>query len=150
MIMSMSASAPGTYLLMLECTRAASVSVGKLGKINTCPGYYLYVGSAFGPGGVQARVDHHSRLAVKPHWHIDYLRTAAGLEAAWCSYGVRLEHEWAQALMRSVDIDVPLKGFGSSDCVCVSHLFYTKSRPDAKMLEGLLKHDLSVVELSGR
>ena len=142
------ASAPGTYVLMLECKRAASVSIGKLGQINTCPGYYLYVGSAFGAGGIQARVDHHSRPALKPHWHIDYLRTAAGLEAAWCKYDARLEHEWAQALNRCEAMDAPLKGFGSSDCDCSTHMFFSKTRPTLESLESVLNTRLSVVKLS--
>ncbi len=42
-------AAHGTYLLLLECDKQAELSIGKFGKMYTEPGYYLYVGSAFGP-----------------------------------------------------------------------------------------------------
>ncbi len=127
--------AHGTYLLLLECNNEAELSIGKLGKMNTEPGYYLYVGSAFGPGGIQARINHHVQIAVRPHWHIDYLRTDAGLVDAWCVYGSRYEHEWAHSLMQSEAATVPLKGFGSSDCDCTTHLFYFKHKPTRVELE---------------
>ena len=85
-------SAHGTYLLLLECNNEAELSIGKLGRMNTETGYYLYVGSAFGPGGIRSRINHHMRRAERPHWHIDYLRTVAALVNAWCVYGLSLIH----------------------------------------------------------
>ncbi|MFQ5579314.1 MAG: DUF123 domain-containing protein [Nitrospiria bacterium] len=52
-------SEPGTYALILQSRSEARGQVGRLGQINLKPGYYIYVGSAFGPGGVQARVSRH-------------------------------------------------------------------------------------------
>lgn len=137
----------GTYLLLLECNNKVELSIGKLGKIVTEPGYYLYVGSAFGPGGVQARVRHHQQIASRPHWHIDYLHTAAGLVDTWCVYGLRREHEWAHGLMQSETATVPLKGFGSSDCKCATHLFYFKRKPVKAELEKLLGNKLVSVRV---
>ena len=132
-------SVHGTYLLMLECNYKAELGIGKLGKMNTEPGYYLYVGSAFGPGGIQARVRHHRKTATRPHWHIDYLRAEAELINAWCVYGSRCEHEWAYSMAQNEDVTMPLKGFGSSDCNCATHLFYFRHRPLKSTLEKLLK-----------
>jgi len=140
-------AAYGTYLLLLECNYKAELVIGKLGKMNAEPGCYLYVGSAFGPGGIQARVRHHQQRALRPHWHIDYLRTVAELVEAWCVYGPRYEHEWAHSLMQSEAAIVPLKGFGSSDCGCTTHLFYFKRKPTRAVLEKLLNNRLASVQV---
>ena len=88
---------PGTYALLLQADRQRTVRVWAAGaRLTVEPGCYVYVGSALGPGGVRARVGHHSRLATRPHWHIDYLRRAATLRDVWYSYdSVRREHAWA-------------------------------------------------------
>jgi Uri superfamily endonuclease len=136
--MNKRASRCGTYLLLLECTRRGELAIGKLGVMMAEPGYYLYVGSAYGPGGVSARISHHRKTAVRPHWHIDYLRTVAGLVDAWCVFDRRCEHEWAQLLMQHKNTVIPLKKFGSSDCGCLTHLFYLKRKPAKATLEKLL------------
>ena len=140
-------SAYGTYLLLLECDKQVELSIGKLGNMMTRPGYYLYVGSAFGPGGIKARINHHMQIAVRPHWHIDYLRTVAEVVDAWRVYGYRYEHEWAHSLMQSEAAKVPLKGFGSSDCDCTTHLFYFKHKPVEAELEKRLNNKLASVKV---
>jgi Uri superfamily endonuclease len=137
----------GTYLLLLECNNEAELSIGKLGRMNAEPGYYLYVGSAFGPGGIRARINHHMQIAGRPHWHIDYLRTVAALVNVWCVYGSRYEHEWAHSLMHSEAATVPLNGFGSSDCKCATHLFYFKRKPVKTELEKMLNKKLAFVKV---
>ena len=134
----MNVTAPGTYLLLLECERSAAFCAGKLGRIETVPGFYLYVGSAFGCGGLRARISHHARVAERPHWHIDYLRAVTRLARAWCSEGVRQEHAWAQALMHWQDAAAPFAGFGASDCNCSTHLFYLREEPATATLEDVL------------
>jgi len=140
-------SSPGTYLLLFECAQLAELAVGRLGCMTLQPGYYLYVGSAFGPGGVQARIKHHAQLSVNPHWHIDYLRGSMEPEAAWCSYGSRREHEWAQALTGCEGMLAPMKGFGSSDCNCYSHLFHSAARPVMAALEKRLGDRLDAIDI---
>jgi Uri superfamily endonuclease len=49
------------------------LSVGRLGEFDLVPGFYAYVGSAFGLGGLRARIGHHPESTAEPHWHIDYL-----------------------------------------------------------------------------
>ena len=140
-------SVHGTYLLLLECDNKFELPIGTLGMMNTEPGYYLYVGSAFGPGGIQARVRHHQRIASRPHWHIDYLHTATELVDTWCVHGLRREHDWAHSLMQGETATVPLTGFGSSDCNCVAHLFYFRRKPVKAELEKLLNNKLVSVEV---
>ena len=143
--MKKQAAMGGTYVLLLECVVKAGLSIGKLGRMMTGPGYYLYVGSAFGPGGVRARINHHRKIAIRPHWHIDYLRPVAGFIDAWCVYDRRCEHEWAQILMQNENIAMPLQDFGSSDCVCATHLFQLEHKPAKADLEALLNSKLSAV-----
>ena len=64
---------PGTYALILVSSSDRWIEIGKLGKFLIQPGYYVYAGSAFGPGGLKARIAHHMRISQRPHWHIDYL-----------------------------------------------------------------------------
>ncbi|MEK7755214.1 MAG: GIY-YIG nuclease family protein [Acidobacteriota bacterium] len=81
---------PGAYALMLRCRKEARVRVGGLGWMHLRRGFYVYLGSALGPGGVRARVARHLRPPARPHWHIDYLRANAAVEGVWCCYDCRL------------------------------------------------------------
>lgn len=122
-------SDPGTYALLLSCRSQRRIAIGRLRNLALEPGYYVYVGSAFGPGGIRARVEHHRRRAARPHWHIDYLRRYARLEAVDWQDGERCEHEWAAQVASLPGALVALPGFGSSDCRCATHLFHFDHRP---------------------
>jgi Uri superfamily endonuclease len=123
-------SAPGTYVLLIGVTTPQCISVGRLGAMAVRPGTYAYAGSAFGPGGVKARVVRHLRGTTSPHWHIDYLRAHGRVEHVWHTYDtVRRECTWAEALRTMPDASAPLAGFGASDCSCSAHLVYVPRRP---------------------
>lgn len=125
-------SDPGTYVLILRSEMTASVAAGRWGQLEIVPGYYAYVGSALGPGGLLARVSRHGRPGKKMHWHIDYLRRHTRLVSVWyCHSRSRLEHEWA-GLISGFAKTTPIAGFGCSDCACRSHLFYSAEMPDPK------------------
>jgi len=127
----------GTYALLLESCVNKRIQIGRWREIELQRGYYVYIGSAFGPGGVRARVLRHHGLQKKNHWHIDYLRQHCEVVGAWYTHHPeRLEHEWAESLNQS-DNFTALKGFGCSDCGCNSHLFYT---PLLNEVETYLKH----------
>lgn len=116
---------PGTYALILQNHTTANIQIGRWRAIDIRPGYYTYIGSAFGLGGVQARVSRHCRTDKPKHWHIDYLRAYVTTVGVWVSYETeRLEHQWAQTLLDKNEI-IPIPGFGCSDCRCTSHLFHT-------------------------
>lgn len=120
----------GTYVLVLACYRAGRLPVGRLGMVPLQPGFYAYVGSAFGPGGLAARIQHHRQRAARPHWHIDYLRAECDLVEVWLTTdATRREHSWAAVLAKLPGADIPAKDFGSSDCDCETHLFWFKRRP---------------------
>src|SRR5271157_4554008 len=121
---------PGTYALILSCASNARIQIGRLGTMQLQRGYYVYLGSALGPGGLRARIAHHQKLATRPHWHIDYLRAHTRLHSVWLNYdGRRQEHEWARALRKVKEATIPFPGFGASDCTCPSHLYFFKRCP---------------------
>jgi Uri superfamily endonuclease len=117
--------APGTYALLLHCPREARVSVGKLGELSVANGCYVYIGSAFGPGGVRARCLRHWRGAERLHWHIDYLRQVCVMQEIWFTHDAqRREHQWAALMAATRGSRSPFSGFGASDCACETHLFH--------------------------
>jgi Uri superfamily endonuclease len=121
---------PGTYALILSCTSSAHIQIGCLGTLCLQPGYYVYLGSALGPGGLRARIAHHQKPCLRPHWHIDYLRAHTQIQCIWFSYdGRRREHQWARAVRTMRGANIPLLGFGASDCECRSHLYFFKRCP---------------------
>lgn len=132
----------GTYLLILRLgTDLHDISIGRLGSFHFARGYYLYVGSAFGSGGLAARLAyHHQPVKEHPHWHIDYVRPYAEIVETWAVYCmVRLEQLWVEALSAIPDMAFPIRKFGASDSTCYSHLLYISQRPDTDVLtEALL------------
>ncbi len=131
-VRDMSAHA-GSYALILGACARRIVRIGQIGRLHVTPGFYVYVGSAFGPGGVRARLAHHSRIAQRPHWHIDYLRRRTLPEEAWYTHDpCPREHEWAGLFRQSAGASEPLYGFGASDCRCCSHLFRFAHKPSLR------------------
>jgi len=112
----------GTYLLIFRLRKGISVKT-KGGKEFYLPkGVYIYVGSAFGSGGIKARIGRHLKKNKKLHWHLDYLTTAESFEFLGVVpfYGKRWECKLARFLSKFLQ---PVEGFGSTDCSCVGHLF---------------------------
>lgn len=113
----------GTYVLMFSCKLPASMTVGRLGLISLNSGYYAYVGSAFGPGGIKSRVGRHVEKSKINKWHIDYVRNYMELTEVWFTYHKdKVECDWARVLT-SLGGVCPVKKLGSSDCRCESHFF---------------------------
>lgn len=144
----------GTYALLLQLEEPREITVGRLGRFVFPAGYYLYVGSALGPGGLEARLARHlarshtSRIplqlerrdrGVRPgdlrgkkrlRWHIDYLLECARLIEVWSvPSGERLECLWARAARELPGAQIPVPGFGASDCRCPAHLVHFATRP---------------------
>lgn len=127
---------PGTYALVLASDEARGLCIGRLGSLALRPGWYVYVGSAFGPGGVGARLAHHRKRAARPHWHVDHLRLHTQLERVWYTHDpIRREHQWAQVMRQLPGAEMPLHGFGSSDCACASHLLRFARRPSLRRFQ---------------
>ena len=153
---------PGTYALLLKLDKQERITVGKLGTFNFPAGYYLYVGSALGPGGLRARLARHRRSSQnssganpgqtgqKLHWHIDYLLQRAQLVEVWSvASAERLECKWGQGARGLSGAQVLVRGFGSSDCRCAAHLIYFRARPDRERFERALQACSTISQLSG-
>jgi Uri superfamily endonuclease len=128
--------AKGTYVLIAHLGHVKRLAIGQLGAFALVPGFYAYVGSAFGAGGLRARLGHHLESTAAPHWHIDYLLEAAEpIEVWFTTANQKLEHHWADLLASR--FRVPIPRFGSSDYhrSRTSHLFYTKRRPAFRWFE---------------
>ncbi len=122
----------GSYLLILHLQHhLAHIPIGHLGVFNFTAGYYLYIGSAFGAGGLPARLQHHQRHTKKrPHWHIDYIRPYMHILESWSVSGTPpLERLWCTILTTTQAFHIPIPGFGASDSPCRAHLFYTATHP---------------------
>ena len=118
----------GTYIVVLKSDQGKTIQIGKLAQLEIKKGYYVYVGSAMGPGGVAARLKHHSKISKRPHWHLDYLRAETEFYEAYALHSSeRKECEWAALMLGNKEASEPMKGFGSSDCQCNTHLFYFPS-----------------------
>lgn len=114
-------AAAGAYTLRFELTEPLSLKIQTLNNPVLGPGSYVYVGSAYGPGGIAARVGRHLRTSKKPHWHIDHLSTNASCVEVGIYPGGNECDLVADLLEAGGTIAVP--GFGSSDCRrCAAHL----------------------------
>ena len=133
-IQTQTQTAKGVYVLAIEVHGATRV--GRLG-LHRFDGLYLYVGSALGPGGLK-RVERHRAVASGQNrtkrWHIDYLLALGELKGVFVlETGERLECALAQELEKRFEPAV--RGFGSSDCRCETHLFRASGPWERLVLE---------------
>ena len=116
----------GNYLLILHLDVDRQIEVGAMGAVFFKKGYYIYVGSA--KRNLSQRVNRHLRRRKKFFWHIDYLREHAdACSAIPIRSSVNLEHELAKSLGAIAAWQI--RGFGSSDCSCPTHLFGLEDYP---------------------
>jgi Uri superfamily endonuclease len=113
--------ASGAYALTFRLDAPVTLPIATLKNPTLDAGTYVYAGSAFGPGGIRARVSRHLRTGKKPHWHIDHLSARAVCIDIQAYPGGRECALVADLLAAGADVPVP--GFGSSDCRgCPAHL----------------------------
>jgi Uri superfamily endonuclease len=120
----------GSYLLVARIGKDCRMRIGCLGKICFRRGYYCYVGSAFGPGGLESRVGRHRRTCKEKRgnlrWHIDYFLANPNVSLhKVMTTSRRIECRISKSVSSKSDGIVP--GFGCSDCRCESHLYYFES-----------------------
>ncbi|MBE7557880.1 GIY-YIG nuclease family protein [bacterium] len=103
------------------CWRPRWIAVGALGRVRFPAGRYVYTGSA--RRNLAARLARHGRRRKPFRWHIDYLRRYARLA------GVEIhpldgpgECELAREMLALRGAEIVARGFGSSDCMCATHL----------------------------
>lgn len=139
----------GSYVLILRSDITSRITIGKLGKMPVISGFYLYVGSAFGPGGLKARLGRHAKREKSLRWHIDYLRPHLDLKAVCYSQDPeRHEDIWSGQVSKWPDASIPMPGFGASDSQAVSHLFYFRKGPSEALYQSLKGQKLFYVSVS--
>ena len=127
----------GAYALVLDL--AVPVECDLAGRsVRFAPGTYIYAGSAYGPGGIRARLRRHFRRVKKTHWHVDWLTSrASALEALAVEAGS--ECAIIERLSASRAFSTVHEGFGSSDCSgCSTHLLRLLEPGEARA-EGLTR-----------
>ena len=130
----------GSYIIILYLNGDKKIQIGRLGRLSFTRGFYAYAGSAFGPGGLISRLNHHLRPTSKPHWHIDYLRRKTSLVEVWISQRKdRQEHLWATRLGDLSRTASPIAKFGCSDCKCATHLYHFPQQPSFEIFASLIE-----------
>lgn len=124
-------STGGVYVLLLRVSEEATVTVGKLGKQTFPRGHYTYTGSALGKGAtnLKHRISRHLRKRKRSFWHIDYLLANENVHVeavVAVETDQKMECNVNQQIKRIDGAEVPVNGFGASDCrkSCGSHLLY--------------------------
>ena len=86
---------------------------------------------------MESRLKRHLRKDKKLFWHIDYLleRKKVKISQIWV-IPKSIECKTANVFNKELTYEIVKKGFGSSDCKCITHLFYTKSK---EQVENILK-----------
>ena len=116
----------GDYMIVMYLEQDADIEIGALGSKHFPHGYYVYTGSA--RKNMSARIARHQRKRKRMHWHIDYLRQQCQVTAVIpIRTAADLEHNLAQAVDRIAPWHI--RGFGCTDCRCVSHLFGFHDNP---------------------
>jgi Uri superfamily endonuclease len=110
----------GSYVLLIKLSQEQTITIGSLHTCCFSCGYYAYVGSAM--GGFKSRLNRYLKENKRPHWHIDYLLQKASIRGIiLCESREKIECTIARALEYQFD---SIPGFGISDCMCRSHLFF--------------------------
>lgn len=126
-----SREAKGCYVLIIRSPENGTITVGSLGERQFQAGYFTYVGSAL--GGLKARLARHLRQEKKLHWHIDYLVQQAVIEDIIV---VETAEPVECAIARTLSDSFPvIPNFGSSDCRCPGHLFFSERLPVGAIMQ---------------
>lgn len=123
-------SMSGVYTMILFMPKEVTVNIGALGKQRLPIGYYSYTESALGKGAsLKYRIARHLRKEKRLFWHIDYLLADQNVfvEAiVTAETKEKMECTLNNYLKQIKGVEVPIYGFGASDCRknCGSHLLY--------------------------
>ncbi len=121
--------------MVIKISEDLKIRVGRLGEGSFKEGDYIYIGSA--KGCLEARLRRHLRKDKKIYWHIDYLlkNKKTKILQIWI-IDKKMECQTAEVFCQDPTTEIIKKGFGSSDCKCLTHLFFIKNK---KQIESILK-----------
>jgi len=119
--------------LLIYISEDLKVRVGQLGEVSFKKGDYIYIGSAI--GCLEVRLRRHLKKDKKSFWHIDYLleNKKVKILQIW-TIDKKMECQTAEVFCQDPTTEIIKKGFGSSDCKCVTHLFYIKNKERIKKI----------------
>ena len=103
----------GAYILLIRLDSALHLDMAAFSGKSLGPGLYVYRGSAYGPGGVRARVSRHLRADKPMRWHVDRLTACGQIERVGVRIGGR-ECDLVSELILHRGLPM-LPGFDSSD-----------------------------------
>ncbi len=110
-------------MIVLENREKCNIRVGALGIIEFDRGFYAYIGSMFGPGGLESRIRRYF-LGGRKHWHVDYILDYMRIIEVFVLPEKHYESFLANTTIRGLKFKF-IKGFGCSDRKQdVSHLLY--------------------------
>jgi Uri superfamily endonuclease len=117
----------GTYCLIMRLDRSREIPIGRRPPVRFPGGFYCYVGSAM--NSLERRICRHMSRDKALHWHIDwFLEHARIVDIKRIESQKRLECKLSRDVAGLAD-GIPMRGFGSSDCSCESHLHYFRGNP---------------------
>jgi Uri superfamily endonuclease len=131
----------GSYIVIGRLDNAVLLTSGPFSGQQITPGYYLYSGSAYGPGGLRARITRHLKSDTKKFWHFDHLKSNLSIEEIFFSIDTKnQECEFIKTIQGMPSVSIPLPGFGSSDCRkgCPAHLVKFPLSMDIKLVFDIL------------
>jgi Uri superfamily endonuclease len=133
-------SKKGNYILVFRLEERTRQNTPRFNDVILDPGYYLYCGSAHGYGGLNGRVMRNLTRSSRKFWHIDFLKECLHpIEVWYQDSSEKNECSFCQFLHNQMGGEIPIKGFGSSDCKkkCESHLvkFHQKTIIDNVFIE---------------
>jgi len=112
----------GAYALAIDLPRPLALEIPRFVGSVLPVGRYVYCGSAYGAGGISARVARHCRVDKKLRWHVDHL-TRSGTVVDVLPVAEGRECVLLAAVLATPGAHVPLRRFGSMDCAtCPAHL----------------------------
>ncbi len=139
----------GVYVVWLYLPQTIPISVGRLGTHQFPAGTYAYCGSA--QRTLQSRLRRHAAKEKPLRWHIDYLSVHCDFlgHDSWVVSRAG-ECRLAGRLQQLPQAHLPLQGFGSSDCRCVSHLVFIDKQPlaakERSELRTILSYDIGELQ----
>lgn len=131
----------GVYVIVIELKNSRGIRFGRNFRNLFESGYYAYVGSAL--SSLEQRLARHLRPEKKRHWHIDYLLEPGEVRTViYAATSDRRECTIARNLAQSLP---SVKNFGSSDCGCPSHLFFSR---DTERLQEIINTSFRLAGLT--
>ncbi len=111
----------GIYALIIQVENT-TIRVGSLGMIHF-DGIYAYIGSAL--NSLEYRIRRHLSKSKKIHWHIDSLTVSDKTSVKYVVYAKSYSKHYECIISKNIaDVSIGyVRGFGSSDCKCLSHLY---------------------------